>query len=131
MVFVNSRVLLPLLAALAVLAAPADNTNPSASSANHTVNADADLLNIPPVVLLASITPIASTQVNAYTPYTYYASAGYCNPSVTKTWTCGADCNANPGFQPIASGGDGSSTQFCSWPFLRLHVESYTHCRTD
>jgi len=57
-------------------------------------------------------------QVNAFRPYTYYASAGYCNPSVTRAWTCGSNCNANPGFRPIDSGGDGSGIQFCPWAFF-------------
>lgn len=100
MVSINANVLLLLLASLTALAAPASNVG-------------LDLIAIrddssPP------ITVMTSAQVNAFTPYTYYASAGYCNPSVTETWTCGANCNANPGFKPIASGGDGSSTQFCS-----------------
>ena len=101
MVLVAAKLLLPFLAALTALAAPVDNVDSSDSPTT-----------------LAGITPMTSTQVHAFKPYTYYASAGYCNPSVTKTWTCGANCNANPGFRPIASGGDGSSTQFCSWAFF-------------
>jgi len=101
MALVDTKLLLPLLVALTVLATPVDNVDSSGSSA-----------------VLAGIAPMTSAQVNAFRPYTYYASAGYCNPSVTKTWTCGANCDANPGFRPIASGGDGSNTQFCSWAFL-------------
>lgn len=106
MVFINACILLPLLASLTAFAAPVDDD----STGSTTV--DADTLNVDAAD--ASITVIPTSQVDAFTPYTHYASTGYCNPSVTKTWTCGANCNANPGFKPIASGGDGSSTQFCS-----------------
>jgi hypothetical protein len=131
MIFVNAKVLLPLLTALAALAAPIDYLNSRASPAadvavgsdpavgtDGTPDADFDRLNISAVELLATVTSMTDAQVNALTPYTYYASAEYCNPSVTATWTCGANCNANPGFRPIASGGDGSSIQFCLWHFL-------------
>ncbi|KAK0188491.1 lipase [Armillaria mellea] len=59
-----------------------------------------------------SITTLTSAQVSAFKPYTFYASASYCQPSTTLTWTCGAPCQANPGFQPVASGGDGDDVQF-------------------
>lgn len=59
-----------------------------------------------------SITTLSSSQVSAFTPYTWYASAGYCSPSTTLTWTCGTNCQANSGFEPVASGGDGDSTQY-------------------
>ena len=35
------------------------------------------------------ITPLSSEQIPAFKPYTYFASAGYCNPSATSNWTCG------------------------------------------
>ncbi|KAK0501700.1 lipase [Armillaria luteobubalina] len=59
-----------------------------------------------------SVTTLTSAQVSAFHPYTSYASAGYCQPSTTLTWTCGAPCQANPGFKPVASGGDGDDVQF-------------------
>jgi len=65
-----------------------------------------------PVQVRQSITTLSTTQIDAYTPYTFFASAGYCSPSTTLSWTCGANCEANPGFIPVASGGDGSVTQF-------------------
>ncbi|KAK0466791.1 alpha/beta-hydrolase [Desarmillaria tabescens] len=58
-----------------------------------------------------SISTLTSAQVSAFKPYSFYASAGYCNPSTTLTWTC-VPCQANPGFQPLASGGDGNDVQF-------------------
>lgn len=116
MVFVDTKVFLPLLAALAALATPVDNFDSNVSPAAD-VSVDSDPVvevNVDAVSLLAPVTPMTSAQVDALTPYTYYTSAGYCNPSVTRSWTCGANCDANPGFRPIASGGDGSLIQFCS-----------------
>ncbi|KAG6827782.1 hypothetical protein H0H92_010475 [Tricholoma furcatifolium] len=59
-----------------------------------------------------SITTLTSSQVSAYTPFTYFASTAYCAPSSTLAWTCGANCEANSDFIPYASGGDGSSVQY-------------------
>ncbi|KAH6915706.1 lipase [Coprinopsis sp. MPI-PUGE-AT-0042] len=59
-----------------------------------------------------STTTLTSAQVNAYKPYTYYAGSAYCKPANTLAWNCGTNCNANSGFKPIASGGDGAVTQF-------------------
>ncbi|KAF5352827.1 hypothetical protein D9756_006169 [Leucocoprinus leucothites] len=59
-----------------------------------------------------SIRPLSVSQINAFTPFTHFASTAYCNPSKTLNWTCGANCKANSDFIPVASGGDGSSTQF-------------------
>lgn len=51
-------------------------------------------------------------EIEAFKPYTYYAGAAYCNPSTTLTWACGFNCEANPNFQPVASGGDGATVQY-------------------
>jgi len=59
-----------------------------------------------------SITTLSQSQISAFKTYTFFASAAYCNPSTTINWSCGSNCNANPGFEPIASGGDGDSVQF-------------------
>ena len=119
MVFANAKVLLPLLAALTALATPAYNVNSGASLAleasvesDPAASIDATL-DVEPRSSPAAVTPMTSAQVDVLTPYTYYTRAGYCNSSVTKTWTCGASCDANPGFRPIASGGDGSNIQYC------------------
>ena len=61
----------------------------------------------------ASITALSTSQIDAFTPYTWYASTGYCSPASTLAWNCGANCEANPSFEPVASGGDGDETQFC------------------
>ena len=60
-----------------------------------------------------SITALSTSQISSFKPYTFFASAGYCQPAATLAWTCGANCEANPGFEPVASGGDGDSVQFC------------------
>ncbi|KAI9458355.1 lipase [Lactarius psammicola] len=59
-----------------------------------------------------SITSLGSSQISSFAPFTHFASTAYCNPSTTINWSCGANCQANSDFQPVASGGDGSGTQF-------------------
>jgi len=59
-----------------------------------------------------SITALSQSQITTLTPYTWYASAGYCSASETANWSCGANCEANPSFEPVASGGDGDGTQY-------------------
>jgi len=59
-----------------------------------------------------SITALTTSQISAFTPFTFFASAAYCNPSTTSDWSCGANCAANSDFIPVASGGDGDATQF-------------------
>ncbi|KAI0766146.1 lipase [Trametes elegans] len=59
-----------------------------------------------------SITALSNAQIGSFTPFTHYASAGYCAASATRTWSCGANCEANPQFIPTASGGDGDDVQF-------------------
>ena len=61
-----------------------------------------------PVPLIA----LSAQQVNYFTPYSYYASAGYCSPNTTSTWSCGASCDANPNFVPVGTGGDGNGVQY-------------------
>jgi hypothetical protein len=63
----------------------------------------------------SGITTLSPAQVASFKPYTFFASTAYCDASTTKNWTCGANCDANPGFKPIASGGNGDSIQFCEW----------------
>ncbi|KAI6041883.1 Alpha/Beta hydrolase protein [Pisolithus marmoratus] len=59
-----------------------------------------------------SITGLTTSQINSYTSYTYYASAGYCTATQTLVWNCGTNCKANSDFVPIASGGNGDSVQY-------------------
>ena len=60
-----------------------------------------------------SISALSASQISSFKPFSYYASAGYCAASATLEWNCGANCEANPQFIPIASGGDGDSVQYC------------------
>ncbi|KAI0759597.1 lipase [Trametes elegans] len=59
-----------------------------------------------------TISVLSPSAIAVFKPYTHYASTGYCKPATTLAWNCGANCEANPSFLPIASGGDGVLTQF-------------------
>ncbi|KAM5530142.1 hypothetical protein V8D89_014106 [Ganoderma adspersum] len=59
-----------------------------------------------------NIAPIPLGEISSFRPYTWYASTAYCEPADTLAWDCGPNCQANPSFKPIASGGDGVVTQF-------------------
>ncbi|KAJ7915125.1 alpha/beta-hydrolase [Mycena leptocephala] len=60
-----------------------------------------------------AITALTSAQISAFKPYSFYSAAAYCLPTSTLAWNCGVNCaGANPGFRPIASGGDGAAVQF-------------------
>jgi len=58
------------------------------------------------------ITPLSSSQISSFKPFTFFASTAYCDPSTTINWSCQDDCKANSDFIPVASGGDGDSVQF-------------------
>jgi len=60
----------------------------------------------------SDIFPLANAQIDAYTSYTYYASATYCQPDAIATWSCGPNCDANPGFEVTAAGGNSATVQF-------------------
>ncbi|TBU28791.1 hypothetical protein BD311DRAFT_806639 [Dichomitus squalens] len=60
----------------------------------------------------AAITALSTAQIAAFSPYTHYAGTASCSPESTLAWDCGATCEANPSFEPVASGGDGAITQF-------------------
>ncbi|KAI0630903.1 lipase [Trametes polyzona] len=68
--------------------------------------------NVADLVARQSITAVSATEIASFTPFTHYASAGYCAASATLSWSCGANCAANPTFKPVAAGGDGDSVQF-------------------
>jgi len=40
-----------------------------------------------------SITALTTAQINAFTPYTWYASAAYCTNTQTLAWDCGSKCS--------------------------------------
>jgi len=55
---------------------------------------------------------MTASQEESYTPAALFASAAYCQSSATATWSCGACCDALPGFDVYGSGGDGSTAQY-------------------
>ncbi|CAK5278175.1 unnamed protein product [Mycena citricolor] len=59
-----------------------------------------------------TITALSAQQVDAFTPFTHYAAAGYCAPNVTMAWDCGISCNALPGFKTVGAGGNGDTVQY-------------------
>jgi hypothetical protein len=40
-----------------------------------------------------SITALTTSQIDTFTTYTYYASAGYCTNTQTLAWDCGSECS--------------------------------------
>ncbi|KAI0249665.1 lipase [Lactifluus subvellereus] len=59
-----------------------------------------------------SITICLYPCINTYAPFTHFAGGAYCTPTLIMSWTCGAHCQGNPDFKPVASGGDGAATQY-------------------
>jgi len=57
-------------------------------------------------------TPLSQKASQAFTPFANFAAAAYCPTSQTSTWSCGANCDALPGFVPTATGGDGDAVPF-------------------
>ncbi|KAF9454434.1 alpha/beta-hydrolase [Macrolepiota fuliginosa MF-IS2] len=55
---------------------------------------------------------LSTADVDKFRPLTFFASSAYCPANQTKNWSCGANCDANPNFQPTSSGGDGNDVQF-------------------
>jgi hypothetical protein len=93
-----------------------------------------------------AITTLSSTEIDAFAPFTHFASAAYCSSSSTINWSCGgvstailwstpkaliaipvANCDANPDFQPVASGGNGDTTQFCRHPAPDMCTSTCAH----
>ena len=73
-----------------------------------------------------NVTALSPAQITSFRPYTHFASTAYCQPNTTLKWDCGPNCDANPTFQPVASGGDGVLTQFCE---CRCSVRGSAACR--
>jgi len=75
----------------------------------------ASLILASPISLVprqGTFSTLAAADVDKFRPLTFFASAAYCPSAKTKDWSCGANCDANPNFQPTASGGDGNDVQF-------------------
>ena len=62
----------------------------------------------------ATIAPLTPSQIAAFKPYTWYSATTACNISTIVDWSCGDNCDANPNFKPVATGGDGDKTPFCT-----------------
>ncbi|PIL24851.1 hypothetical protein GSI_12737 [Ganoderma sinense ZZ0214-1] len=58
------------------------------------------------------IIPLSPEEIGVFKPYTWYARTTACNLSAIMEGDCGTNCEANPTFKPIATGGDGDDTQF-------------------
>ncbi|KAH8833452.1 Alpha/Beta hydrolase protein [Flagelloscypha sp. PMI_526] len=59
-----------------------------------------------------STTKLTAADIEQYTPFTHWVGAASCPASATQNWTCGVHCDAHPGFNTTASGGDGDKTPF-------------------
>ena len=46
-------------------------------------------LSAPLITFRQSITTLTAAEISPYEPYAYFASAGYCSPSSTLSWSCG------------------------------------------
>ncbi|KIK93724.1 hypothetical protein PAXRUDRAFT_33881 [Paxillus rubicundulus Ve08.2h10] len=69
---------------------------------------------VPPVrrAQVTSLTTVTPSQLAAFAPYTSFARAAYCSPSIVQGWQCGEACQAVPGFKVSLTGGDGNSIQY-------------------
>ena len=79
---------------------------------------------------------MTSAQLSELAPYTQFARAAYCSPSIVQGWACGRmslvlgnpirltplaeACQAVPGFQASLTGGDGNAIQYCNNIFASL-----------
>ncbi|KAG1745926.1 Alpha/Beta hydrolase protein [Suillus paluster] len=69
----------------------------------------------PPAMRRADVsvlTQMTSTQLADLAPYTEFARAAYCSPTIVTGWQCGQACEAVPGFEVSLTGGDGNSIQY-------------------
>lgn len=58
------------------------------------------------------VTQISSIQLADLAPYTEFARAAYCSPTIVTGWNCGQACEAVPGFEVSLTGGDGNNIQY-------------------
>ncbi|KAI9573644.1 Alpha/Beta hydrolase protein [Boletus coccyginus] len=59
-----------------------------------------------------SVTTVTSAELSELAPYTQFARAAYCSPSIVQGWACGQACQAVPSFQVSLTGGDGNAIQY-------------------
>ncbi|KAF7289449.1 Glucan 1,3-beta-glucosidase 3 [Mycena chlorophos] len=102
---------------------PAFATQASVGNIVQRVNNKADFIPILPFEDMGYMHPTGEVHIevcglimlsgfNSYTPYAWYSAAAYCSAASTLAWDCGVNCEANPSFIPVASGGNGDSVQF-------------------
>jgi hypothetical protein len=74
------------------------NTRPSAMSPSQLFVAVAlgALVSVASPVSLNTFSILSDAQVSAFKPFTFFASAAYCPPSATLTWSCGSAINPVP-----------------------------------
>ncbi|EGN98358.1 hypothetical protein SERLA73DRAFT_161166 [Serpula lacrymans var. lacrymans S7.3] len=65
-----------------------------------------------PRAQVSTVTNMTATQLSDLAPYTEFARAAYCSPSIVQGWACGEACQAVPGFQVSLTGGDGNDIQY-------------------
>ncbi|THV02157.1 lipase class 3 family protein [Dendrothele bispora CBS 962.96] len=65
-----------------------------------------------PLIARQAITALSTSQISTFKPFSFFAAAAYCDPSTTKAWNCGLNCQSNADFITTASGGDGDAVQF-------------------
>ena len=92
---------------------------------------------LPPVpsAWVSSVTVMSPAQLSALTPYTQFARAAYCSPSIVQGWACGRvfcfyktylshslpdACQAVPDFEVSLTGGDGNAIQYCNINFSSI-----------
>ncbi|EIN12936.1 alpha/beta-hydrolase [Punctularia strigosozonata HHB-11173 SS5] len=67
--------------------------------------------SVPSSLKERAVKTLSPSKLNAFIPYTQFASAAYCSSSSVKTWDCGPACDALPGFEVSLTGGDGDDVQ--------------------
>ncbi|KAG1751228.1 Alpha/Beta hydrolase protein [Suillus lakei] len=58
------------------------------------------------------VTQMSSIQLADLAPYTQFARAAYCSPTIVTGWQCGQACEAVPGFEVSLTGGDDNNIQY-------------------
>ncbi|KAG1770869.1 Alpha/Beta hydrolase protein [Suillus placidus] len=60
------------------------------------------------------VTQMSSIQLADLAPYSEFARAAYCSPTMVTGWRCGQACEAVPEFEVSLTGGDDNSIQYCT-----------------
>ncbi|KAG2028438.1 Alpha/Beta hydrolase protein, partial [Suillus americanus] len=58
------------------------------------------------------VTQMSSIQLADLAPYSEFARAAYCSPTILTGWRCGQACEAVPGFEVSLTGGDDNRVQY-------------------